>query len=136
MMLLLTGSYLLTIPLDNEKSIPLGTFITWAGMIALPLTLYLGAKGLRKPFTKLNKILNICLKIILVLGILWVPLSYMLAGNLSFTFTEKESFQGGQTAMKWFWRLSYGIGIGTVLILLVHGLASLFKRNKVATNIE
>lgn len=105
-------------------------------MVALPLTPYWGVKELRKPTTKLNKILSGCLKMIIILGILWVPLSYGFAGNLSFTFSEKESFQGGQTAMKWFWRLSYGIGIGTVVIWLLYGIVLLFKGNKTVANNE
>ena len=110
--LLITGSSLLTMALGSNKSIPFGTLITWVGMISLPLTIYWGIKELRKPSGKLNKILSRFLKIIIILGILWVPISYLLSGNLSFSFSEIETFQGGQTAMKWFWRLSYGIGIG------------------------
>jgi uncharacterized membrane protein len=38
--LLATGSSLLTMAVDNDNKIPLGTFITWAGIIALPLSVY------------------------------------------------------------------------------------------------
>ena len=126
--LLITGSSLLTIALDNKQTIPLGTYITWTGMISLPLTVYWGIKELRKPSRKLNRILSEFLKIIIILGILWVPISYLLAGNLSFSFSEKESFQGGQIAMRWFWYLSYGIGLGTVTILFTYWISLLFKR--------
>ena len=126
--LLITGSSLLTIALDNKQTIPLGTYITWTGMISLPLTVYWGIKELRKPSRKLNRILSEFLKIIIILGILWVPISYLLAGNLSFSFSEKESFQGGQIAMRWFWYLSYGIGLGAVAILFTYWISLLFKR--------
>ena len=125
--LLITGSSLLTIALDNKQTIPLGTYITWTGMISLPLTVYWGIKELRKPSRKLNRILSEFLKIIIILGILWVPISYLLAGNLSFSFSEKESFQGGQIAMRWFWYLSYGIGLGAVAILFTYWISLLFK---------
>ena len=128
--LLVTGSSVLTIALDDDNTIPLGTFITWAGMISLPLTVYFGVSELRNPTTKLNKILAGFLIVIIILGILWVPISYLLAGNLSFTFSEKASFQGGQTAMIWFWRLSYGIGLGSLLIPFVYLISSLFKKLK------
>src|SRR6056297_3392645 len=121
--LLVTGSNLLIIPLDNSKSIPFGTFITWTGMVSLPLTIYWGIKELRKPLSKLNRIL-------------WVPISYLLAGNLSFTFSEKETFQGGQIAMRWFWRLSYGIGIGAILTLIIYWISLLFKKKKTVANNE
>src|SRR5210317_2173747 len=125
--LLVTGSSLLTIPLDRDESIPLGTLITWTGMISLPLAIYWGIKELRKPSSKLNRILSGFLKIIIILGILWVPISYLLAGNLSFTFSEKETFQGGQVAMQWFWRLSYGIGIGAILTISTYLISLVFK---------
>ena len=126
--LLVTGSSILTIALDTDKSIPFGTLITWAGMISLPLTIYWGVKELRRPTKKLNKILSGFLIIIIILGILWVPISYLLAGNLSFSFSENETFQGGQTAMRWFWRLSYGIGIGAVLIIMTYWISLIFRK--------
>ncbi|NNK82248.1 MAG: hypothetical protein HKO92_03910 [Flavobacteriaceae bacterium] len=126
--LLATGSFLLTVALDDKKTIPFGTLITWAGMISLPLTIYWGIKELRKPTIRLNKILAVCLKIIIILGILWVPISFLLAGNLSFSFSGKELFQGGQVAMRLFWYLSYGIGIGSILILSMYWISLLFKK--------
>ena len=132
--LLVTGSSLLTMALDSDQSIPFGTLITWTGMISLPLTIYWGIKELRKPSSKLNRFLSGFLKIIIALGILWVPISYLLAGNLSFSFTEKETFQGGQDAMRWFWRLSYGIGIGAILTITTYWISLLFIKDKTVAN--
>jgi len=112
---LVTGSSLLMIALDDSNSIPLGTFITWAGMIALPLSVYWGIKELRKPSKKLNRILAGFIKIIIILGILWVPISYLLAGNLSFS-------------------LSYGIGIGSILTIIIYWISLIFKKNKTVAN--
>lgn len=103
-------------------------------MIALPLTVFLGVGALRKPATKFDGFLSVLLKVVIVLGLLWAPLSYLLAGNLSFSFTERETFQGGQAAMRWFWRLSYGIGIGSVLIILTYWVSLLFRRGKPGAN--
>lgn len=128
--LLVTGSSLLTVALDSDKSIPLGNLITWIGMISFPLTIYWGIKEFRKPSIKFNSILSVFLKIIIALGVLWVPISYLLAGNLSFTFSEKETFQGGQVAMKLFWCFSYGVGIGTIIILLTYWVLLLFQKDK------
>ena len=132
--LLVTGSSLLTIALNSNDTLPFGTLITWTGMISLPLTIYWGIKELRKPTNKLNRILSGFLKIVFVFGVLWVPISYLLAGNLSFSFSEKETFQGGQDAMRWFWRLSYGIGIGAILTLIAYWISLLFKKNKTTSN--
>lgn len=132
--LLVTGSSLLILALNSNGKIPFGTLITWTGMISLPLTIYWGIKELRKPTNGLNRILSGFLKVIIVLGILWVPISYLLAGNLSFSFSEKETFQGGQDAMRWFWRLSYGIGIGAILIISTYWISLLFKKDKTVAN--
>lgn len=132
--LLVTGSSILTITVNTANSIPLGTFITWAGMISLPLTIYFGIQEFRKPTEKITLILARILITLIILAILWVPISYLLAGNLSFSFSENESFQGGQTAMKWFWILSYGIGTGVILTLLIYWISLLFKKNKTAAN--
>jgi hypothetical protein len=128
--LLVTGSSLLNIALNSDETVPFGTLITWIGMISLPLTIYWGIKELRKPTNKLNRILSGFLKVIIVLGILWVPISFLLAGNLSFSFSEKETFQGGQDAMRWFWRLSYGIGVGAILIISTYWISLLFIKDK------
>lgn len=134
LILLISGSSVLTMALEIDKSIPLGTLITWTGLISLPLMIYWGIKELRNPSTKLNRILSVILKFIIILGILWVPISYLLAGNLSFTFSEKETFQGGQVAMRWFWRFSYGIGIGSISIIFTYWISLLLKKDKIGCN--
>jgi len=126
--LLVTGSSLLTMSLSSDQSIPLGTFITWAGMVSLPLTIYWSVKELRNPTKKINIILSAFLKIIIAFGILWVPIAYLLSGNLSFTFSEKNTFQGGQAAMRWFWHLSYGIGVGSLLTIITYWISLLFRK--------
>ncbi|WP_250436618.1 hypothetical protein [Hanstruepera flava] len=65
--LLATGSSLLTVSIDNNEVIPLGTIITWIGMIALPLTVYWGIKEMRKPSLTVHHILAGLLKIIILL---------------------------------------------------------------------
>jgi len=124
--LLVSGSSLLTISLSEEYALPSGTFITWFGMMALPMSILLGIKRLHSPENKLYKILRILVWLSLLLAFLWVPVSYLLAGNLSFSFSEKESFQGGQTAMRWFWRYAYLVVILPLVVFLSHGLISIF----------
>jgi hypothetical protein len=64
------------------------------------------------------------------LGFLWVPISFFLAGNLSFSFSEKGFFQGGQTAMKLFWSISFGIVFGAILILATYLISLLYHKKK------
>ena len=115
---------------DLAGYIPLGTPITWLGIIALPLSIYFGNRKMREPGGQLSRFLSVVLKILIVLALLWAPISYLLAGNFSNTFTEKAEFQGGQLAMKWFWRFTYGIVIAPNLIIMISWIASIFKRSK------
>jgi len=117
--LLIIGSPLLTFSLDNSENVPLGTFTTWAGIICLPLTVYLGVQEFRNPKSKVDKSLALLLKVILWLAVFWAPISYLLAGNWSFSFNGYSSIQGGQIAMKIFWILSYSLAIIPIALLLV-----------------
>ena len=126
--LLITASPLLTISLSENSNVPLGTFITWFGFISLPFTLYFGLHGLREPEGKWDTFLSDVLKGFIILALLWAPLCYLLAGNISYSFTERSEFQGGQLAMQIFWYFSYFMAAGPLLLLLIYGISSLFKR--------
>ena len=128
--LLISGSSILIRPLSSDPYIPLGTPITWLGIISLPLSIYLGNKKFRNPSNSKSKFLSDFLKICLFLAILWAPVCYLLAGNFSNTFTEKEEFQGGQLAMQWFWRFTYGIVIAPFLIFIISLIFALFGTSK------
>ena len=126
--LLITGSSMLTIPLDKNNAVPSGTFITWIGIISLPLTIYWGVKELRHPSTLFNKFLALMLVVMIILAVLWVPICYLLSGNISFSFSEKDSFQGGQLAMRWFWRFSYSVALGPILLLIAYWISLLWRK--------
>ena len=125
--LLMTGSSILTVPMYEGSSIPMGTPITWMGLSALPLTIYFGVGEFRNP-KKRHKLFNQLLKFFVGLAVLWVPISYLLAGNLSFSFSGTATgFQGGQLAMKLFWGYTYGIAILPVLLLIIHWFLKLIN---------
>lgn len=130
--LLVTGSSLLTVLLIDELQLPLGTITTWLGFIGLSSSVYLGVKNLRSPRNWMEKLLSQQLKAALTTSILWILISYLLAGNLTFTFSESRTFQGGQTAMKIFWILNYAIVIIPILTLfsyfILRNLKSLNKK--------
>lgn len=127
--LLLTGSFVLTEPLYNGSTIPMGTPLTWLGIMSLPLAIYFGVERFRNP-TRTHKLLSRILKFSLTLAVLWVPICYLLAGNLSFSFSEKSGFQGGQLAMKMFWGYSYGVVILPLLLLIFHWVLTVIERIK------
>ncbi|SFR52348.1 hypothetical protein SAMN04490243_2581 [Robiginitalea myxolifaciens] len=125
---LITGSSVLMIALDEAGSLPLGTLLTWLGLIAVPLAIYWGNQSFRKPEKPAEIWFSRLLKFAIVLAILWVPLAYLLAGNLSFSFRGQEEFRGSDRASIWFWRLSYTTVILPVLILLSHWIYTIFRK--------
>ncbi|MBO6607321.1 hypothetical protein [Psychroserpens sp.] len=130
LVLLVTGSKWLVISLSDTQNIPSGTFITWLGLIALPASIILGINGLYFPKNKRDRLFKKIMLFAVILAILWVPISYLLAGNLSFSFTEKAVFQGGQDAMHWFWRYTYGIPIFSLGTFLLYGILSAFRKKE------
>ena len=129
--LLITGSNLLTIPILKNPYIPFGNLITWLGLIALPLSIYLGFRRLYHPQAVVYKILGKVLVAFIILSLIWAPVCYALAGNFSFSFSEKKVFQGGQTALRIFWYLNYFLVGGSLFILLLLGLLTIIlKRSK------
>ncbi len=126
--LLVTGSSVLLISLSDSSNIPLGTFITWLGMIALPFIFYFSIRRFRLPQTRTEKVFSQILKLFIALAVLWVPISYLLAGNISNTFTEKAEFQGGQLAMKIFWFNCYFTVAAPIFLAFVFGIYSIFRK--------
>ena len=128
--LLITGSPILTSSTPGFDHIPLGTFITWAGMIALPYSILFAIDWKKPTQSNFLKLLYRLLQLTIILAILWVPISYLLSGNLSFSFSEKSTFQGGQKAMKLFWTNSYVIVASPLLIFCLAQLLLYFQKIK------
>lgn len=127
--LLITGSKILNASTMGDARIPAGTWITWLGMISLPVAILSGNKGLYTPGSKTNRFFSLALKVLISLAIMWVPICYLLSGNLSFTFSEKSEFQGGQTAMRIFWYFSYMLVGLPLLLLILYKVRSILVRS-------
>lgn len=126
--LLATGSPWLELTLLKDPYLPLGTLSTWFGMIAIPLAIYWGSRVFRHPENLMDRFLAKAIKAVLFLAVLWGPICFLLAGNLAFNFSEVDRFQGGQTAMRWFWRYSYGIPIASITLLFTYWIHLLLQR--------
>jgi hypothetical protein len=68
---LLSGSAFLNVEMLTGFPVPIGNLITWVGMIALPVTIYLVFKELRQPIKGFQKFLSVWIMTIISLGILW-----------------------------------------------------------------
>lgn len=128
--LLITGSSILVISISRTPFIPLGTFITWLGLISLPLSIYSGIGNLRDPSRRIDKYFASILTGLIILSVLWAPICYFLAGNFSFSFTEKGEFQGGQLAMSIFWYFSYFMAAAPVMLWIIYGIISFLRKRK------
>ena len=126
--LLISGSALLTFSLSPNANIPLGTFITWLGLVAIPFVFYFSIRRLREPQSKSDRAFALILKVLIGLAVLWIPVSYLLAGNISFSFTEKAEFQGGQLAMRLFWFNAYFTAAAPIALGITYGLYTLFRK--------
>ncbi len=123
---LVTGASILTRPTFGSAQIPAGTWITWIGFIALHMAILTGSRRLYTPESNTDRNFSYVIKAFLILAILWVPICYLLAGNMSFSFSEKVQFQGGQTAMKIFWYFNYALAGLPLGVLLIHLIRSFF----------
>lgn len=128
--LLITGASVLTESTFGDAHIPAGTWMTWAGIIALPTAILKGNNSLSSPSSRIEKSLSYILKVLILIGIFWVPICYLLAGNMSFSFTEKAEFRGGQTAMRIFWYFNYAMAGLPVAVFLVYKIRMLFSNRK------
>ncbi|MDF1699121.1 MAG: hypothetical protein P1U56_24925 [Saprospiraceae bacterium] len=133
--LLISGSPVLTWSVSDHLQLPLGTLTTWVGFIAFTLTILTGVLPNTKPHNRFYWFLSKVLLLNLLVAILWVPISFLLSGTLSFTFGQRIGFQGGQLAMKLFWGMNYCLVAIPLLVLLLHWGYVLFNRLKIQRNV-
>ncbi len=128
--LLSTGSNLLTIPFLTENQMPFGTVISWLGMISLPAAIYCGIKNIYKPQSPgLRRYRNVII-ILITLSVLWGFLSYYLAGNWAFNFKQQAQFRGSAKASTYFWSYTFITAILPLVFLLVYKINNFFILKK------
>ncbi|MCW5520230.1 hypothetical protein J1N09_10300 [Aureitalea sp. L0-47] len=126
--LLVNGSDLLVYAVIEDPFIPLGNVLTWLAMIALPLSLYLGVRRFRMPRSKVDRILKVLLIIAIVLGVIWYPVSWALADNLSGSFGGNGVFRGSARAGEYYWFYTYTVVGFPLLLWIFHLLLRLFRK--------
>jgi hypothetical protein len=119
LLLLVTGSPLLVMPIGPGLGVPFGNVITWIGMLALVMLPWFGWSSLRSPHTTRDRNYRRAWSFLLLLALLWPVISYGLAGNWSFSFQRRDSFRGGPTAALWFFRYSFAVVVLPVLFAIV-----------------
>lgn len=99
-------------------TIPLGTFIIWAGYISMPGIFYFSISELSSPSSRFDYVFKFIWKLILIMSLLYGFVGYMLCGNWSFNFGVNEPVIFIPNASNVFWTLSYGLLIVNILFLL------------------
>lgn len=101
---LATGSPLLTMPVVKGGSLPWGNLMTAVMFVLFPLN-FLIIRSTRKVHPIPLKVFRICVLTSLVLGILWIPLTYLLGGDWS------ANFSGQNSASEIWWAYTYATPI-------------------------
>ncbi|AKS43379.1 hypothetical protein [Wenzhouxiangella marina] len=127
--LLVTGHPWLNAVLWTAPLVPFGTLSTWLGLIglaAVPVLLFVPAN---QGWPRLDAALARVSRAAFRAALAWVPVSTLLAGNLSFSFAPGSGFQGGDLASKLFWFYSGAlIVLPLTLLVLRWGLRLPFIR--------
>ena len=121
--MLFSGSALLTKPLIESIEMPLGTVITWFGIIAFQIVSYLIIKIESK--IKTTNFYRIILKGSFLFACLWGIIGYFLAGNWGYNFSNINVFVGSEKAASLFWIYSFLLFILPIAILLIYAIHSL-----------
>ena len=130
--LLVTASPILGRPVPGLGAMPVGTLVSWIGIVALPLAIYSGLGGLHPPRRATDCVMNAVMKALLILAVAWVPICYALSGNLAFTFESNSGFRGSETALFYFFYGTIAQVIAPILVMLVYGIVRFFGRVRVA----
>ncbi len=93
---------ILEIPVFKSLNLPLGSLISWLLVFLIPMFFYLNL-GFRSD-SKAQQWLKIILKVNILVSLLWGFISYLIAGNWNFIFTNNTGL------MRW-------IGFTTIIVI-------------------
>ena len=128
--LLLEGSPILTQAVREGGGLPFGTLVAWVGIIMVPCSILVGIRLIRKPISPVYRFYNRAFLGLTLFSFLWGGISYLLAGNWAFTFSESEKFRGSEQAGSVFMYYT-GILISlTLLLFLAFGIHHLYIQIK------
>jgi len=97
--LLATASPLLLVELAPAPGLPLGTLVAWAGIVSLPVASFLGFQRHLGRESRLSRVSRYSMFCLLLLSAAWGFVSYGLAGNWAFNFSNQSgSFRGSVAA--------------------------------------
>jgi hypothetical protein len=123
--LIITGSPILNKPFIKDSTFPLGTVISWVGIIALTLVIYFIINKIYSSYSSNYKILRFIFKSIIILALLWGFIGFLLANNWAFIFQNHDKFRGSADASRYFWIYTATLVLLPILLILILWLMSL-----------
>lgn len=89
---LMTGSPLLTTPIIKGSTLPWGNIMTWTLFVLFPVN-FLVIRKRRRLHLIPRRFFNTTVILSLLMGVLWLFVSYILSGNWQFSFSAKDTNQ-------------------------------------------
>ena len=126
--LVVTGSPILNKPFIKDSTLPLGTLISWIGIIALTLTIYCIFNKIHSYNSKNHKILRYVFKGIISLASIWGFIGFLFANNWAFTFQNHDKFRGSIYASLFFWIYTATLVLFPILLIIILLLFSMAKK--------
>lgn len=126
--LLVTGSPVLERSVPGLDAFPMGSLIAWAAIIALPMAIYSAIARLHPPRGRGDRVMAVSMKAMVSLAVVWLPVSYWLAGNLAFNFGGEDGFRGSENAFFLFLYYSLALVGAPVAVLLLYAVFKLVAR--------
>ena len=137
-LLLLIGSCILLLeglPILKEQVIegiglPFGTLIAWVGITMVPFSIIIGIRLIRKPTSQVYRFYKWVFFVFTLLGVAWGGITYLLAGNWTYTFSNEEGFRGSEQAFLIFLIYTAFVISITLLTFVIFGLHHLIINQK------
>lgn len=133
LILIASGSPILEEPLMSDLEIPRGTLISWLCIAMLPLSIIMSIRRIRKPTSRVYRFYKRVFICLFLPGAAWGFISYYLAGNWAFTFSDTGVFRGSEKAFQLIVKYTFTLISLTLLIMIIFGIHHFIiskKRNK------
>ncbi len=128
--LLLEGLPILMEPVIEGIGLPFGTLIAWVGISMFPCSILIGVRLIRKPTTQVYSFYKRVFFVFTLLGVAWGGISYLLAGNWTYTFSNDEGFRGSERAFNIFLIYTFFVISITLLTFVIFGIHHLIINQK------
>jgi hypothetical protein len=126
--LIVKGSAVLNMPVIKGTAFPVGTIVSWIGLIALAVTLFSIFNKICNSLGPGARILRYVYLGFTILAALWGFIGFFLAGNWAFTFHNHDDIRGSIEASEVFMYFTASLVLFPVILIITTGLVSLLLK--------